>query len=55
MVPISRTRVDRRDGKYVSEKGMTVKKHYFYFAYCPKYAKKYGHNYVLAFTEVKEK
>ncbi|WP_319506313.1 hydrolase [uncultured Methanolobus sp.] len=41
--------------KYVSEKGMTVRKHYFHFAYCPKCAKKYGHNYAVAFTEVEEK
>lgn len=38
--------------KYVSEKGMTMKKHYFHFAYCPKYSKKYGHNYAVCFPEV---
>jgi hypothetical protein len=38
--------------KFVETKGKKVKKYYFYYAYCPKCAKKYGHNYVVAFAEV---
>lgn len=37
---------------YVAEKGKRVKKYYFYYTTCPKCAKKYGHNYVVAFAEV---
>lgn len=37
--------------KYVADKGETVKKYYFHFAYCPKCAKKYGHNYCVAFGQ----
>lgn len=37
---------------YVKGQGKIIKKHYFYFTTCPKCAKKYGHNYVVAFTEV---
>lgn len=37
---------------YLSSQNMRAKKYYFYFAYCPKCAKKYGHNYVVAFAEV---
>jgi hypothetical protein len=36
----------------VSEKGKTVKKHYIYFVYCPKCAKKYGKNYGVIFSQV---
>ena len=36
----------------VSHKGKTVKKYYFYYTTCPKCAKTYGHNYVVAFAEV---
>jgi len=39
-------------GPYVAGKGKTVKKYYFYYAYCPKCAKKYGHNYAVAFAQV---
>jgi len=39
------------DGYLVSLK-MKAKKYYFYYAYCPKCAKKYGHNYMVAFAEV---
>jgi hypothetical protein len=28
-------------------------KYYFHYAYCPKCAKKYGHNYCVAFAQVK--
>jgi hypothetical protein len=37
---------------YVKSKGKTVKKYYFYYTTCPKCAKKYGHNYVVAFAQV---
>ncbi len=37
---------------YVGSKGKSVKKWYFYYTTCPKCAKKYGHNYVVAFAEV---
>ena len=38
--------------QYVDQKGKTVKKYYFYYTTCPKCAKIYGHNYVVAFAEV---
>jgi hypothetical protein len=38
--------------KFVQSKGKKVKKYYFYFTTCPKCAKKYGHNYVVAFAQV---
>ena len=38
--------------EYVAEKGKTVKKYYFYYTTCPKCAKTYGHNYVVAFAKV---
>jgi len=38
--------------KYVADKGKKVKKYYFYYTTCPKCAKKYGHNYVVAFAQV---
>lgn len=38
---------------YLAEKGQKVKKYYFYFTTCPKCAKKYGHNYVVIFGQVK--
>ncbi len=37
---------------YLAGKGKSVKKYYFYYTTCPKCAKKYGHNYVVAFAEV---
>jgi hypothetical protein len=37
---------------FVKSQGKEVKKHYFYFTTCPRCAKKYGHNYVVAFSEV---
>jgi hypothetical protein len=37
---------------YVAEKGKSVKRWFFYYTTCPKCAKKYGHNYVVAFAEV---
>ncbi|MFC1964399.1 hydrolase [Chloroflexota bacterium] len=38
--------------QYVTSKGKTVKKYYFYYTTCPKCAKTYGHNYGVAFAEV---
>lgn len=38
--------------KYLSDKGKKAKKYYFYFTYCPKCAKAYGHNYCVAFAQV---
>jgi len=40
--------------EYVSLKGKTVKRCYFYYTACPKCARIYGHNYVVAFAEVQE-
>ncbi len=44
--------------KYVSQvnqalaaKGTKARNYYFYFTTCPKCAKKYGHNYIVAFAE----
>ncbi len=37
---------------YVEAHGKRTKKYYFYYTTCPKCAKKYGHNYVVAFAEV---
>lgn len=38
--------------EYVQAKGKKTKKYYFYYTTCPKCAKIYGHNYVVAFAEV---
>lgn len=45
--------------KYIAEmnallasRGDKAKKYYFYYTTCPKCAKKYGHNYIVAFAEV---
>ncbi|MFH1381371.1 MAG: hydrolase [Chloroflexota bacterium] len=38
--------------QYVNQKGKTIKKYYFYYTTCPKCAKVYGHNYIVAFAEV---
>ncbi|OGO16997.1 MAG: hypothetical protein A2Z02_03065 [Chloroflexi bacterium RBG_16_48_7] len=38
--------------EYVALKGKIVKKYYFYYTTCPKCARTYGHNYVVAFAEV---
>jgi hypothetical protein len=37
---------------YLASLRKTAKKHYFYFAYCPKCAKKYGHNLIVDIAEV---
>ncbi len=38
--------------KYLADNSKKAKKFYFYFTTCPKCAKKYGHNYIVAFAEV---
>jgi hypothetical protein len=38
--------------EYVASKGRTTKKYFFYFTTCPKCAKLYGHNYIVAFAQV---
>jgi hypothetical protein len=38
---------------YLSKMGKMAEKYYFYFATCPKCAQKYGHNYIVAFAQVK--
>jgi len=38
--------------KYAGQKGKTIKKQYFYYTTCPKCARVYGRNYVVAFAEV---
>lgn len=37
---------------YLSQQGKSAKRYYFYYTTCPKCAKKYRHNYVVAFAEV---
>lgn len=37
---------------YLASLKMKAKKYYFYYAYCPKCAKKYGHNFIVAVAEV---
>lgn len=39
--------------EYLEKKNKKAKKYYFYFTTCPKCAKKFGHNYVVAFAQVK--
>lgn len=38
--------------QYLSSLNLKAKKYYFYYAYCPKCAKKYGHNYIVSLVEV---
>lgn len=38
--------------KYVAAQGKKTLKYFFYYTTCPKCAKKYGHNYVVAFAQV---
>ena len=38
--------------RYLTLLEKKAKKYYFYFTTCPKCAKKYGHNYIVAFAEV---
>jgi hypothetical protein len=37
---------------YLSGKDKFARKYYFYFTTCPKCARKYGHNYMVAFAEL---
>ena len=37
---------------FLQKQGERAKKYYFYFTTCPECAKKYGHNYIVVFTEV---
>lgn len=38
--------------EFVASQGRMTQKYYFYYTTCPKCAKKYGHNYVVAFAQV---
>ncbi len=38
---------------HAAGQGKTVKKYYFHYAYCPKCSKKFGHNYTVAFAQVR--
>ena len=38
--------------EYLKQIDKTAKKYYFYYTTCPKCAKKYGHNYIVAFVEI---
>jgi hypothetical protein len=38
--------------EYVESKGKKVKKMYFYYTYCPKCAKHYGHNYTVILAQI---
>jgi effector-binding domain-containing protein len=38
--------------RYLALTDKKAKKYYFYFTYCPKCVKKYGHNYIVAFAEI---
>ena len=42
----------REMNPYIAAKGKSVKRWFFYYTTCPKCARKYGHNYVVAFAEV---
>lgn len=37
---------------YLAFRNRKALKYYFHYAYCPKCAKKYGHNYCVAFAQV---
>jgi len=38
--------------EYVKDKGKQIKKMYFSYTTCPKYAKVYGKNYVVLFAQI---
>ena len=38
--------------KYLASRKKKSLKYYFHFSYCPKCAKKYGHNYCVAFAQI---
>lgn len=37
---------------YLAETGKKAKDYYIHYAYCPKCAKKFGHNYMIMFAEI---
>lgn len=37
---------------HLTSLGYKAQKYYFYYTTCPKCAKKYGHNYIVAFAEI---
>lgn len=39
--------------KYLAAHKKKALKYYFHYAYCPKCMKKYGHNYCIAFAQIK--
>ncbi|RJR14886.1 hypothetical protein C4579_03765 [Candidatus Microgenomates bacterium] len=39
--------------EYLDSHNQKALKYYFHYAYCPKCMKKYGHNYCIAFAQVK--
>jgi len=39
---------------YLKEKNLKALRYYFYYTTCPKCAKKYGHNYVVAFAQTEK-
>ncbi len=39
--------------EYLESTGKKAVKYFFYYTTCPKCAKKYGHNYIVAFAEAK--
>ena len=39
--------------KYLADPDQKALKYYFHYAYCPKCVKKYGHNYCVAFAQIK--
>jgi hypothetical protein len=39
--------------KFLANQNQKAIKYYFHYAYCPKCAKKYGHNYCVAFAQIK--
>jgi hypothetical protein len=38
--------------KYAKEKNYNITKMYMWYTYCPKCAKKYGHNYIVIFGKI---
>jgi hypothetical protein len=42
----------KENNSYLASLGKKASKYYFYYTTCPKCAKKYGHNYIVAFAEV---
>lgn len=40
--------------KYLEKKDKKANDYYIHYAYCPKCAKKFGHNYMILFAQVKD-